>query len=250
MYLFGKFHHFHYGELIVCMIYFTCKVSLVLNCCRCFASVFVVENALSGFYTGMFISEVAEAEMFFRDGEFITTDQITSSNIAFAELVCHKVQQPLLEMCQYVRTEYGKHGLAHNNCSVVAYNCPKIGFACPDDPLPTHARHQENEGDIPGSLLIIHPSPTPTCLLEQTEQLLSSLTPPPTVLTSDLSKTDVIHQIRAHDHIWFIGEGDAEGLYGLQQFGDKEKFGNCYWIVDSSPEVLSMLREKKCVYCW
>jgi len=88
----------------------------------CNADDFINPNKLSGFFTGMFISEVSEA-YFFK----IKTNQATvdESNDLFAKLVGESINQGLNASYCYVLEEYGK--LAENN-PVADYNWRRLYY--------------------------------------------------------------------------------------------------------------------------
>lgn len=207
---------------------------------RCFASVFVVEHELSGFFTGMFISETVEAEMFLGHS-FVSSEDITASNRKFAELIRSKMEVPLLDLVMHVKSEYRAFG-EDRLCDVVRYNCCKIGLA--GGPVPPEV-HGADAGECAGKrVLVIHPADTDS---EFARNIYVDW-PDVTVVTQDMTKTEVTNLIASHDRIFLIGNGDGQGLHGQMQFGDKQKYGDCHWIVDSSS--VTALRDKECVFLW
>jgi len=86
----------------------------------CNADVFVDRHKLRGFYTGMFISEVGEANWF----DIKTTqDVVDQSNNTFAEIVSRHNSEPISEMYKSVLQEYGE--LAETN-EIAKYNHERL----------------------------------------------------------------------------------------------------------------------------
>jgi len=83
----------------------------------CYASDFVREYGLHGFATGMFISEVTEAESL--DIE-INLQAVNYSNELFGRLVGECIEKPSEQMLLHLRSNY----LA--NCPVVRYNSERL----------------------------------------------------------------------------------------------------------------------------
>ena len=74
----------------------------------CYADKFVEKNWLKGFYSGMFISEFAEALSW---GFYVTyRNLIDESNETFASIVSRNIHQPLDVMFENVLQEYGALG--------------------------------------------------------------------------------------------------------------------------------------------
>ena len=71
----------------------------------CYADRFVQKHRLNGFYSGMFISEVAEAEYL-----NIPSDEnmIVESNNRFSNIVCENIHETSEILLEKVKTEYGK----------------------------------------------------------------------------------------------------------------------------------------------
>lgn len=206
----------------------------------------MIKHDLSGFFTGMFISEPVEAEMFLRNPSASAKD-ITDSNKKFAELMHSKVAAPLCDLVVHVKSEYHAFG-EDRNCDVVRYNCSKIGLAGTKhgtDVATTESdcsdrRAGESSG---GRTLVIHPGHSDSDFAREISDW-----PDVTVATGDMSKLAVENLIAAHDRIVMIGSGDAQGLYGEMQFGDKQRYGDCHWVVDS--RAVPALREKECIFLW
>lgn len=72
----------------------------------CNADKFVIEHSLPGFFTGMFISEVAEA--LYCGVNNIDQDMVDESNDAFAEILGSCINENKHEIYKYVRSQYGK----------------------------------------------------------------------------------------------------------------------------------------------
>ncbi len=87
----------------------------------CNADKFVEKYRLKGFYTGMFISEVAEAT--FCGVRDITQDQVDESNHTFAEIMMNIINLPKKEIFENVKKVYGK--LANKN-PVALYNWKRM----------------------------------------------------------------------------------------------------------------------------
>lgn len=83
----------------------------------CNADQFVIKNKLKGFYSGMFISEVAEAKYCGLPGT--TQDIVDESNDTFAKLVGSVINKPIKEIYEYTHHYYGI--LAESN-PVTFYN--------------------------------------------------------------------------------------------------------------------------------
>lgn len=88
----------------------------------CYAGSFVERHRLGGFYTGMFISEVQEAEFLGLRG--ITQKMVDESNETFSRVVGHHIHLKKEEIYAAVAREYAP--LAHTN-RVVKYNFERIG---------------------------------------------------------------------------------------------------------------------------
>jgi hypothetical protein len=71
----------------------------------CNADRFVNEHQLTGFYSGMFISEVSEAELYNYDVEDKVVEE---SNNAFSEVVSKWINQPSDIIYKNVKKNYGK----------------------------------------------------------------------------------------------------------------------------------------------
>ena len=87
----------------------------------CHANRFVEENDLHGFYSGMFISEVAEA--FFCDIREATQEMVDESNNTFSEIVGKYIHLPKDELYEKVMEEYGE--IAKTN-PVAKYNHDRL----------------------------------------------------------------------------------------------------------------------------
>lgn len=91
----------------------------------CHANQYVDHNDLTGFYTGMFISEMHEAYACgLRD---FTQDDIDASNKRFTIAVAQAVEDKLSaeDMYRYVHDRYT--GIAGND--VISYNAKRLGWA-------------------------------------------------------------------------------------------------------------------------
>lgn len=90
----------------------------------CNADVFVKQQNLKGFYTGMFISEVGEARWF---DIIVNQEVVTQSNDAFAEIASKYNNLPINEFYQKVLQDYGKFAKETNN-PVASYNHERLYF--------------------------------------------------------------------------------------------------------------------------
>lgn len=93
----------------------------------CNADKFVNKYYLKGFYTGMFISEMGEAEyMGVRD---TNQEMINESNNEFVKIVGNWVNQPLDELYRYVKDRYSTFALTENKTNYVAiYNANRLYY--------------------------------------------------------------------------------------------------------------------------
>jgi len=87
----------------------------------CNADEFVESYKLSGFYTGMFISELNEA--FFCDVNGVLDSEIEISNRLFSEIAGRYIHLPAKAMLEKVKVEYGK--IIANN-KVAEYNWKRL----------------------------------------------------------------------------------------------------------------------------
>lgn len=87
----------------------------------CNADQYVKENNLHGFYSGMFISEVGEAE--YCDVKGVDQNIVNESNDAFAKILSRTINGTQQDMYNSVIQEYGK--LAETN-PVAYYNLNRI----------------------------------------------------------------------------------------------------------------------------
>jgi hypothetical protein len=83
----------------------------------CMASTFVHALGLKGFYTGMFISEVKEAEWF---KIYVDQEAIDHSNHLFADIMSRQISHPNL---QQILKEYD------GDCPVIQYNRSLMGIS-------------------------------------------------------------------------------------------------------------------------
>jgi hypothetical protein len=86
----------------------------------CHADVFVRRHGLSGFYTGMFLSEMSECLWFKVE---CTEEDINESNYAFAKIVARHIEEPSIVFYKNVLVEYGQ--LKRRNM-VVRYNHSRL----------------------------------------------------------------------------------------------------------------------------
>ena len=86
----------------------------------CHANKFVEEHQLTGFYSGMFISEVMEAAMYQFD---VSQDSIHFSNNTFSKLVSKYITESSDHIYSKVTNEYG--GLANYN-PIINYNNERL----------------------------------------------------------------------------------------------------------------------------
>jgi hypothetical protein len=89
----------------------------------CNADQFVRRYGLKGFYTGMFISEVLEADMFDLPG--VTEEMIGESNNSFSGIVSKYLDETTDKLYHHVLADYGV--LAGTN-TVAAYNHQRLYF--------------------------------------------------------------------------------------------------------------------------
>ncbi|MER3499579.1 MAG: hypothetical protein C4308_13600 [Chitinophagaceae bacterium] len=81
---------------------------------------FVERYKLPGFYTGMFISEVGEAEML---GIKVTQEEVDYSNNLFAENLGRIVNNGP-SLLNEIKSVY-----SHENCPVISYNNFRLKYA-------------------------------------------------------------------------------------------------------------------------
>jgi hypothetical protein len=89
----------------------------------CHANVFVEEHGLEGFYTGMFISEMAEAKYF---GLEVSEAEISFSNALFAQIVGQNLHLAPRELLEVVQKAYGKFEATHQ---VIEFNLKRL-YCC------------------------------------------------------------------------------------------------------------------------
>jgi hypothetical protein len=96
----------------------------------CNADLFVLKNQLKGFFSGMFISELEEANYY--DFWDLEQDVIDESNHRFSEIVSKYINEPLVFMYQNVLLIY------KSNSSDVGEHCrvfQKSGWSNPKDDI-------------------------------------------------------------------------------------------------------------------
>lgn len=71
----------------------------------CNADVFIRRHRLSGFHTGMFLSQMSECSYF---GVHCTEEDIIESNTVFTETVSHHLKEPSIVFYRNVLIEYGR----------------------------------------------------------------------------------------------------------------------------------------------
>lgn len=91
-------------------------------CIWCNADGFVKPNGLKGFYSGMFISEVEEADYF---GYDVTQKTVTESNEKFAQLVSENINNDIEKIYLEVKEKYTT--FATNNI-VADYNTQRLYY--------------------------------------------------------------------------------------------------------------------------
>lgn len=93
----------------------------------CNANRFVEHHGLSGFYSGMFISEVGEAHYC---GVTTTWEKIQASNDKFAEIVGRHVNESPEDLCRAVHAEYVEEDAdgQFSPDSVIDYNCIQMKY--------------------------------------------------------------------------------------------------------------------------
>ena len=89
----------------------------------CHANKFVEKNDLHGFYSGMFISEVREAQYCGLRG--VTQAMVNESNDGFAEILGNAIDLPKEELYEKVVREYGV--IAEHN-PVAQYNLSRLAI--------------------------------------------------------------------------------------------------------------------------
>ena len=89
----------------------------------CHANKFVEEHQLTGFYSGMFISEVAEAVMYQFD---VSQESINFSNNTFSKLVSNYISESSDHIYSKVTNEYG--GFANYN-PIINYNNERLNYS-------------------------------------------------------------------------------------------------------------------------
>jgi len=93
----------------------------------CHADRFVNKYYLKGFYSGMFISEVTEAE--YEGLHDITQEIVDKSNNTFAKILGNWINQPMEEMYRYVKDRYAMFALDDNNPNpVTIYNANRLYY--------------------------------------------------------------------------------------------------------------------------
>ncbi len=94
-----------------------------LNCIFiwCYADQFVSRHRLSGLCTGMFISELGEADYWRFDG--IQQDLIDQSNELFSSIISQHINEPLGLLYNKLLIKYE---LLANNNPIVQFNLPRI----------------------------------------------------------------------------------------------------------------------------
>ena len=91
----------------------------------CHADVFLQENpGPRGFYTGMFISEVREAEAYGIHG--VSQEVVDESNRLFSQEVAKAIHLPAAELCWQVKKGYGQLASAGN--PIASYNCDRLYY--------------------------------------------------------------------------------------------------------------------------
>ena len=88
----------------------------------CHANQFVEQHQLTGFYTGMFISEIPEAFIYDFD---VSEEIIDQSNYSFSSIVSNYINEPCSIIHQNVSNKYGE--LAYNN-PIVKYNHERLNY--------------------------------------------------------------------------------------------------------------------------
>jgi hypothetical protein len=89
----------------------------------CHANKFVEQHKLTGFYSGMFISEVTEAAMYQFD---VSQESIHFSNNTFSKLVSKYITESSDHIYSKVTNEYG--GLANYN-PIINYNNERLYYS-------------------------------------------------------------------------------------------------------------------------
>jgi len=89
----------------------------------CYANKFVEEHKLTGFYSGMFISEVQEAAIYQFD---VSQESINYSNNNFSKLVSKYITESSDHIYSKVTNEYG--GLANYN-PIIKYNNERLNYS-------------------------------------------------------------------------------------------------------------------------
>lgn len=98
----------------------------------CHADQFVLRNRITGFYTGMFISEASEAIWYDFDDIYDLDILIEQSNYGFAEIVSKYINEPLDVLYQNVMKEYGLLSEANQ---IALFNFKRIGMSQPEPVL-------------------------------------------------------------------------------------------------------------------
>ena len=93
----------------------------------CHADQFVQRHKLTGFYTGMFISEMLEALYYDLD---VSQKSIDHSNKTFTRMVAGQVREHSSEIHRMVKKGYG---LLQEVNPVIAFNCERLGCAVPNE---------------------------------------------------------------------------------------------------------------------
>ena len=88
----------------------------------CHANQFVEQHQLTGFYSGMFISEEIEAVLYDFD---VSEEIIEQSNHSFSSIVAKCVNEPSPIIHHHVSNEYGE--LANNN-PIAKYNYDRLKY--------------------------------------------------------------------------------------------------------------------------
>jgi hypothetical protein len=86
----------------------------------CNANEFVKKHKLKGFYSGMFISEVGEADYF---NVKANKDTVEDSNMKFVNLFSQVTNRSLIDIAKHVITEYTRFGMMND---VAKYNSTRL----------------------------------------------------------------------------------------------------------------------------
>ena len=118
----GQFKQEHYMSYIIDNTFVAALKNKDNVFIWCFANQFVEQYGLSGFYSGMFISEVQEANLY---NYKVSQETITYSNDNFSKIVGQHILKASEHIYKIVTAEYGK---LKNNNPIIKYNNERLNY--------------------------------------------------------------------------------------------------------------------------